>query len=31
MVVHEDVSARWLFDRQRRLIDIVVDKQTGVY
>ena len=31
MVVHEDVSARWLFDRHRRLIDIVVDKQTGVY
>ena len=31
MVVHEDVSARWLFDHHRRLIDIVVDKQTGVY
>jgi hypothetical protein len=31
MIVHEDVSARWLFDRHRRLIDIVVDKQTGVY
>ena len=31
MVVHEDVSARWLFDRDRRLIDIVVDKETGVY
>jgi hypothetical protein len=31
MVVHEDISARWLFDRHRRLIDIVVDKQTGVY
>ena len=31
MVVHEDVSARWLFDRDGRLIDIVVDKQTGVY
>jgi hypothetical protein len=31
MVVHEDVSARWLFDRHRRLIDIEVDKQTGVY
>jgi hypothetical protein len=31
MVVNEDVNARWLFDRHRRLIDIVVDKQTGVY
>ena len=31
MVVHEDVSARWLFDRHRRLIDIVVDKQTRIY
>ena len=31
MVVHEDVSARWLFDHQHRLIDIVVDKQSGVY
>jgi hypothetical protein len=31
MVVHEDISARWLFDRHCRLIDIVVDKQTGVY
>lgn len=31
MVVHEDVSASWLFDRHHRLIDIVVDKQTGVY
>lgn len=31
MVVHEEVSARWLFDRDRRLIDIVVDKETGVY
>ena len=31
MVVHEDVSALWLFDRHRRLVDIVVDKQTGVY
>jgi hypothetical protein len=31
MVVHEDVSARWLFDRHHRLIDIVVDKQSGVY
>lgn len=31
MVVHEDVSASWLFDRHHRLIDIVVQKQTGVY
>lgn len=31
MVVHEDVSARWLFDRHRRLIDVVVDKQAAVY
>jgi hypothetical protein len=31
MVVHEDVAARWLFDRRGRLIDIVVDKHTGVY
>jgi hypothetical protein len=31
MVVHEDVSALWLFDRHRRLVDIVVEKQTGVY
>lgn len=31
MVVHEEVSAGWLFDRDGRLIDIVVDKQTGVY
>ena len=31
MVVHEDVSAHWLFDSHRRLIDIVVDKQSGVY
>ncbi len=31
MVVHENVSARWLFDRRSRLIDIVVDKQAGVY
>jgi hypothetical protein len=31
MVVHEAVSARWLFDRHGRLIDIVVDKQSGVY
>ena len=31
MVVREEVSARWLFDRDGRLIDIVVDKQTGVY
>jgi len=31
MVVHEDVSACWLFDSHHRLIDIVVDKQTGVY
>jgi hypothetical protein len=31
MVVHEDVSARWLFGRHGRLIDIVVDKQSGVY
>ena len=31
MVVHEDVSARWLFDHHDQLIDIVVDKQSGVY
>jgi hypothetical protein len=31
MVVHEEVSACWLFDSHHRLIDIVVDKQTGVY
>jgi hypothetical protein len=31
MVVHEDVSACWLFDSHHRLIDIVVDKQAGVY
>lgn len=31
MVVHEDVSASWLFDRHHRLIDIVVQKQSGVY
>jgi hypothetical protein len=31
MVVHENVSARWLFDRHGRLTDIVVDKQTRVY
>ena len=31
MVVHEDVSASWLFDGHHRLIDIVVQKQTGVY
>jgi len=31
MVVHEDVNAQWLFDRNGRLIDIVVDKQTRVY
>jgi hypothetical protein len=31
MVVHEDVSASWLFDRHHRLIDIVVQKHTGVY
>jgi hypothetical protein len=31
MVVHEDVSAQWLFDHRDRLIDIVVDKQAGVY
>ena len=31
MIVHEDVSAHWLFDHHGRLIDIVVDKQTGVY
>jgi hypothetical protein len=31
MVVHEDVTARWLFDRHGRLIDIVVDKHTRVY
>jgi hypothetical protein len=31
MVVHEDVNAQWLFDRQGRLVDIVVDKQARVY
>jgi hypothetical protein len=31
MVVHEDVSAQWLFDRHSRLIDIVVEKQARVY
>jgi hypothetical protein len=31
MVVHESVSARWLFDRHSRLIDIVVEKQARVY
>jgi hypothetical protein len=31
MVVHEDVNAQWLFDRNGRLIDIVVDKRAGVY
>lgn len=31
MVVHEDVSASWLFDRNGRLMDIVVDKQERVY
>lgn len=31
MVVQEDVSASWLFDRSGRLIDIVVDKQARVY
>ena len=31
MVVHEDVSAQWLFGLKGRLIDIVVDKQARVY
>ena len=31
MVVHEEVSALWLFDPNGRLIDIVVDKQARVY
>ena len=31
MVVHEDVSALWLFDPNERLIDIVVDKKARVY
>ncbi|MGC2352975.1 MAG: hypothetical protein WA496_06210 [Candidatus Udaeobacter sp.] len=31
MVVHEDVSAQWLFDPNGRLIDIQVDKQARVY
>jgi hypothetical protein len=31
MVVHENVSAQWLFDRNGRLIDVVVDKQARVY
>jgi hypothetical protein len=31
MVIHEHVSAQWLFDPNGRLIDIVVDKQARVY
>lgn len=31
MVVREDVSAIWSFDRHGRLIDIAVDKRTRVY
>jgi len=31
MVVHEDVSALWLFDPNGRLIDIAVEKQARVY
>lgn len=31
MIVHEDVSALWLFDLDGRLVDIVVDKQGRVY
>lgn len=31
MVMHEDVSALWLFDGKDRLIDIIVDKQARVY
>jgi len=31
MVVREQVSAEWLFDRQGRLIDVVVERQAGVY
>ena len=31
MMVHEEVTAQWWFDRHDRLIDIVVDKQAGVY
>ena len=31
MVVHEDVSVQWLFDRQDRLIDVAVQKQGRVY
>jgi hypothetical protein len=31
MVVHEEVSAQWLFDQQGRLIDVVVEKQARVY
>jgi len=31
MVVHEEVSVQWLFDRRDRLIDVAVQKQAGVY
>jgi hypothetical protein len=31
MVVHEDVSVLWLFDRQNRLIDVAIQKQRRVY
>lgn len=31
MIVHEEVTAQWWFDRHDRLIDIIVDKQAGVY
>ena len=31
MVVNEEVSAQWLFDRHGRLIDVVVEKQARVY
>jgi hypothetical protein len=31
MIVHEDVTAHWLFDSDGRLTDIAVDKQARVY
>jgi hypothetical protein len=31
MMVHEEVTAQWWFDRHDRLIDIVVDKRAVVY
>jgi hypothetical protein len=31
MIMHREVSAQWAFDEHDRLIDIFVDKRTGVY